>query len=95
MSSHDNEELIELHQDKHDVIPNGTALAVTVNEAAASAADREGDNNTERKISGFRDFVLSPELLKEVIDKGLDFEVPTVARAFLRRHGLGQSGHEH
>lgn len=57
--------------------------------------------------------MLSPELLQEVIDKGLDFEVPTVgkyasvwcseptystaqhecrARAFLRRHGLGQSG---
>ncbi|KAG2059070.1 hypothetical protein BDR06DRAFT_949720 [Suillus hirtellus] len=101
MSSHDNEELIVLHQDKHDVIPNGTALAVTVNEAAASAADGEGDNNTEINIPGFRDFVLTPELLQEVIDKGLDFEVPTVvqheckARAFLRRHGLGQSGLEH
>jgi ATP-dependent RNA helicase UAP56/SUB2 len=75
MSSNDNEELID-YEDEHDVIPNGTA---TANGAATSAAD--GDVDKDKKnfsgihSTGFRDFLLKPELLRSISDLG--FEHPS------------------
>ncbi|KAG1760521.1 P-loop containing nucleoside triphosphate hydrolase protein [Suillus occidentalis] len=77
MSSHDNEELID-YEDEHDVIPNGTVPAST-NGAAASAVDGEGDKDKKNfsgiHSTGFRDFLLKPELLRAISDLG--FEHPS------------------
>ncbi|KAG2142526.1 P-loop containing nucleoside triphosphate hydrolase protein [Suillus cothurnatus] len=78
MSSNDNEELID-YEDEHDVIPNGTASTATANGAATSAAD--GDVDKDKKnfsgihSTGFRDFLLKPELLRSISDLG--FEHPS------------------
>jgi ATP-dependent RNA helicase UAP56/SUB2 len=78
MSSHDNEELID-YEDEHDVIPNGTASAATANGAAASAVDGEVDKDKKNfsgiHSTGFRDFLLKPELLRAISDLG--FEHPS------------------
>ncbi|KAG2160103.1 P-loop containing nucleoside triphosphate hydrolase protein [Suillus bovinus] len=78
MSSHDNEELID-YEDEHDVIPNGTASAAPANGAAASSVD--GEMGKDKKnfsgihSTGFRDFLLKPELLRAISDLG--FEHPS------------------
>ncbi|KAG1828680.1 P-loop containing nucleoside triphosphate hydrolase protein [Suillus fuscotomentosus] len=78
MSSHDNEELID-YEDEHDVIPNGTASAAPANGTAASAVDGEVDKDKKNfsgiHSTGFRDFLLKPELLRAISDLG--FEHPS------------------
>ncbi|KAG2123580.1 P-loop containing nucleoside triphosphate hydrolase protein [Suillus clintonianus] len=78
MSSHDNEELID-YEDEHDVIPNGTASAAVANGTAASAVDGEVDKDKKNfsgiHSTGFRDFLLKPELLRAISDLG--FEHPS------------------
>ncbi|KAG1889358.1 P-loop containing nucleoside triphosphate hydrolase protein [Suillus subluteus] len=78
MSSHDNEELID-YEDEHDVIPNGTAPAVPANGGTASAVDGEVDKDKKNfsgiHSTGFRDFLLKPELLRSISDLG--FEHPS------------------
>ncbi|KAG2148563.1 P-loop containing nucleoside triphosphate hydrolase protein [Suillus cothurnatus] len=78
MSSHDNEELID-YEDEHDVIPNGAVPATSTNGATASAADGEGDKDKKNfsgiHSTGFRDFLLKPELLRAISDLG--FEHPS------------------
>ncbi|KAG2370215.1 P-loop containing nucleoside triphosphate hydrolase protein [Suillus spraguei] len=78
MSSHDNEELID-YEDEHDVVPNGAAGAASANGAAASAVDGEVDKDKKNfsgiHSTGFRDFLLKPELLRAISDLG--FEHPS------------------
>ncbi|KAG1753025.1 P-loop containing nucleoside triphosphate hydrolase protein [Suillus lakei] len=78
MSSHDNEELID-YEDEHDVIPNGAVPATSANGAATSAVDGEGDKDKKNfsgiHSTGFRDFLLKPELLRAISDLG--FEHPS------------------
>ncbi|KAG1810088.1 P-loop containing nucleoside triphosphate hydrolase protein [Suillus plorans] len=78
MSSHDNEELID-YEDEHDVIPNGTASAAPANGTAASAVDgevyKDKKNFSGIHSTGFRDFLLKPELLRAISDLG--FEHPS------------------
>ncbi|KAG2755263.1 hypothetical protein P692DRAFT_201092988 [Suillus brevipes Sb2] len=75
MSSHDDKEeliLIE-HQYEHNIIPNGAAPAVTANEAAVSVVDGEA-NFIEMRSTGFRDFVLTSELLRVLRHLAFDNE---------------------
>ncbi|KAG2111321.1 P-loop containing nucleoside triphosphate hydrolase protein [Suillus discolor] len=78
MSSHDNEELID-YEDEHDVIPNGAVPATSTNGAPASTVDGEGDKDKKNfsgiHSTGFRDFLLKPELLRAISDLG--FEHPS------------------
>jgi len=73
MSSNDNEDLID-YEDDHDV-PNGAAASI----GAAGAADGEGDKEKKNfsgiHATGFRDFLLKPELIRAISDLG--FEHPS------------------
>ncbi|THH01532.1 hypothetical protein EW026_g1215 [Hermanssonia centrifuga] len=75
MSAHDNEELID-YEDEHDVVTNGAAApSATAVTAAAPTADGEGNNFSGIHSTGFRDFLLKPELLRAISDLG--FEHPS------------------
>ncbi|EGO28469.1 hypothetical protein SERLADRAFT_458906 [Serpula lacrymans var. lacrymans S7.9] len=75
MVSHSNEDLID-YVDDNGLSTNGAAVPSSKGAADATAMDVEGDNT--KKIfpmihsTGFRDFVLKPELLRAIRD--LDFE---------------------
>ncbi|KAI0005369.1 hypothetical protein BJV74DRAFT_875326 [Russula compacta] len=72
MSSHDNDELID-YEDENDVVPNGATLAAS----GGANADDEKDKKNFSGIhsTGFRDFLLKPELLRAISDLG--FEHPS------------------
>ncbi|PAV22243.1 P-loop containing nucleoside triphosphate hydrolase [Pyrrhoderma noxium] len=77
MASHDNNEELIDYEDEQDVITNG-ATAAASNGAAVAAAD--GDEKEKKNFSGihstgFRDFLLKPELLRAISDLG--FEHPS------------------
>ncbi|CAL1696697.1 unnamed protein product [Somion occarium] len=81
MSSHDNEELID-YEDEHDIVANGAAAPAATNGAVATTApavDGEGDKDKKNfsgiHSTGFRDFLLKPELLRAISDLG--FEHPS------------------
>ncbi|KAH9921392.1 P-loop containing nucleoside triphosphate hydrolase protein [Fomitopsis serialis] len=84
MSSHDNEneELID-YEDEHDVVTNGAAAQSAANGVAVTAGhpsvDGEGDKDKKNfsgiHSTGFRDFLLKPELLRAISDLG--FEHPS------------------
>ncbi|KAH7884043.1 P-loop containing nucleoside triphosphate hydrolase protein [Phlebopus sp. FC_14] len=78
MSSHDNEELVN-YEDEDDVVPNGTAAASANGVAASVGADGEVDKDKKNfsgiHSTGFRDFLLKPELLRAISDLG--FEHPS------------------
>ncbi|KAI3615522.1 histidine kinase [Moniliophthora roreri] len=78
MSSHDNEDLID-YEDEHDVTTNGFPAA-GASGAAAGASAVDGDDKDKKNFSGihstgFRDFLLKPELLRAISDLG--FEHPS------------------
>ncbi|EPQ61131.1 P-loop containing nucleoside triphosphate hydrolase protein [Gloeophyllum trabeum ATCC 11539] len=78
MSANDNEELID-YEDEQDVVTNG--VAVTGAAAATAGAVADGEGKEEKKnfsgihSTGFRDFLLKPELLRAISDLG--FEHPS------------------
>ncbi|KAI0638965.1 P-loop containing nucleoside triphosphate hydrolase protein [Trametes polyzona] len=80
MSSHDNEELID-YEDEHDVVTNGATAAATNGAVATSAPAADGEGEKDKKnfsgihSTGFRDFLLKPELLRAISDLG--FEHPS------------------
>ncbi|KAI0344081.1 P-loop containing nucleoside triphosphate hydrolase protein [Trametopsis cervina] len=79
MSAPDNEELID-YEDEHDVVTNSAGGASASNgapSAAAAAADGDSDKKNFSGIhsTGFRDFLLKPELLRAISDLG--FEHPS------------------
>ncbi|KAH9075704.1 P-loop containing nucleoside triphosphate hydrolase protein [Lactarius deliciosus] len=71
MSSHDNDELID-YEDENDVVPNGATLAAG---GGATDDDKEKKNFSGIHSTGFRDFLLKPELLRAISDLG--FEHPS------------------
>ncbi|PFH54726.1 hypothetical protein AMATHDRAFT_268 [Amanita thiersii Skay4041] len=79
MSAHDNEDLID-YEDDHDIVTNG-ATASSVTNGAASAGLNETEGEKDKKnfsgihSTGFRDFLLKPELLRAISDLG--FEHPS------------------
>jgi len=78
MSGNDNEDLID-YEDEHDVVPGGTSAPSAANGATTSGAG-EGDGGAGRNFSGvhstgFRDFLLKPELRRAISDLG--FEHPS------------------
>ncbi|KAJ7630476.1 P-loop containing nucleoside triphosphate hydrolase protein [Roridomyces roridus] len=73
MSSHDNEDLID-YEDEHDVVPNGSTAPAT-NGATAGDDDKDKKNFSGIHSTGFRDFLLKPELLRAISDLG--FEHPS------------------
>ncbi|TBU26374.1 P-loop containing nucleoside triphosphate hydrolase protein [Dichomitus squalens] len=79
MSAHDNEELID-YEDEHDVVTNGPPAAAG-NGSAVAAPAADGDGEKDKKnfsgihSTGFRDFLLKPELLRAISDLG--FEHPS------------------
>lgn len=80
MSSHDNEELID-YEDDHEVTTNGAAVTSSTSAVAASASAADGEGDKDKKnfsgihSTGFRDFLLKPELLRAISDLG--FEHPS------------------
>ncbi|KAG6331082.1 hypothetical protein ID866_8004 [Astraeus odoratus] len=78
MSLHDNEDLVN-YEDEDDVVPNGAAANSTNGAIASAAADGEGDKEKKNfsgiHSTGFRDFLLKPELLRAISDLG--FEHPS------------------
>ncbi|KAK0481591.1 hypothetical protein IW261DRAFT_1550690 [Armillaria novae-zelandiae] len=77
MSANDNEDLID-YEDEHDIVPNGSAAAAATNGAATGGAAADGDdkkNFSGIHSTGFRDFLLKPELLRAISDLG--FEHPS------------------
>ncbi|KAJ7071392.1 P-loop containing nucleoside triphosphate hydrolase protein [Mycena amicta] len=72
MSSRGDEDLID-YEDEHDVVPNGGAAAA----ASGGAVDDDKDKKNFSGIhsTGFRDFLLKPELLRAISDLG--FEHPS------------------
>jgi ATP-dependent RNA helicase UAP56/SUB2 len=77
MSAHDNEEHIN-YEDESVVVPDGPTASSSTNSGTRARADGEGDKGekkfTEIHETGFRDFVLRPELLRALIDSGLVIE---------------------
>ncbi|KAH9043845.1 P-loop containing nucleoside triphosphate hydrolase protein [Lactarius pseudohatsudake] len=71
MSSHDNDELID-YEDENDVVPNGATLTAG---GGATDDDKEKKNFSGIHSTGFRDFLLKPELLRAISDLG--FEHPS------------------
>ncbi|EGO02766.1 hypothetical protein SERLA73DRAFT_150394 [Serpula lacrymans var. lacrymans S7.3] len=78
MSSHDNEDLID-YEDENDLPTNGAAVPSSNGAALATAVDGEGDKEKKNfsgiHSTGFRDFLLKPELLRAISDLG--FEHPS------------------
>ncbi|TFL06573.1 P-loop containing nucleoside triphosphate hydrolase protein [Pterulicium gracile] len=76
--SHDNEELVDF-DDIDDVVANGKAPSSTNGAASAQGASAEGDKSKKNfsgiHSTGFRDFLLKPELLRAISDLG--FEHPS------------------
>ncbi|KAI0320978.1 ATP-dependent RNA helicase SUB2 [Amylostereum chailletii] len=72
MSAHDNEELID-YEDDHDV-PNESS-APAGGAAPTGADDKDKKNFSGIHSTGFRDFLLKPELLRAISDLG--FEHPS------------------
>ncbi|KAF7784550.1 hypothetical protein Agabi119p4_715 [Agaricus bisporus var. burnettii] len=80
MSAHDNDDLID-YEDEHDLVPNSGTTAAGTNGAPATGAVAGGDNDKDKKTfsgihsTGFKDFLLKPELLRAISDLG--FEHPS------------------
>ncbi|KAG6919552.1 Suppressor of the cold-sensitive snRNP biogenesis mutant brr1-1 [Tephrocybe rancida] len=78
MSGNDNEDLID-YEDEHEIVPNGSSAPSATNGAAASGTG-EGEDKDKKNFSGihstgFRDFLLKPELRRAISDLG--FEHPS------------------
>ncbi|KAF9015435.1 P-loop containing nucleoside triphosphate hydrolase protein [Cyathus striatus] len=78
MSAHDNEDLID-YEDEHDIVPNGSAAPSGTNGAPTAGGEGEGEKDKKNfsgiHSTGFRDFLLKPELLRAISDLG--FEHPS------------------
>ncbi|KIO07369.1 hypothetical protein M404DRAFT_409348 [Pisolithus tinctorius Marx 270] len=76
MSLHDNEDLVN-YEDEDDVVPNGAAATngAGVSATADVDAEKEKKNFSGIHSTGFRDFLLKPELLRAISDLG--FEHPS------------------
>ncbi|KZT22095.1 P-loop containing nucleoside triphosphate hydrolase protein [Neolentinus lepideus HHB14362 ss-1] len=78
MSANDNEELID-YEDEQDVVTNGVAVTGAAATTAGAVADGEGKEEKKNfsgiHSTGFRDFLLKPELLRAISDLG--FEHPS------------------
>ncbi|KIL70560.1 hypothetical protein M378DRAFT_194873 [Amanita muscaria Koide BX008] len=79
MSAHDNEDLID-YEDEHDIVTNGAITSSGTNGGGATGVG-DGDGDKDKKnfsgihSTGFRDFLLKPELLRAISDLG--FEHPS------------------
>jgi len=71
--SHDNEELID-YEDENDIVSHGTGVSGAATRAGDDG-DREKKNFSGIHSTGFRDFLLKPELLRAISDLG--FEHPS------------------
>ncbi|KAI6022605.1 P-loop containing nucleoside triphosphate hydrolase protein [Pisolithus marmoratus] len=76
MSLHDNEDLVN-YEDEDDVVPNGSGATNGTIMSATADGDAEKDKKNFSGIhsTGFRDFLLKPELLRAISDLG--FEHPS------------------
>lgn len=80
-AAHPEEDLIDYEEDDTTVAPpaaaNGGAVATTDGSAAAAGADGKEQKGSYVGIhsTGFRDFLLKPELLRAISDLG--FEHPS------------------
>jgi ATP-dependent RNA helicase UAP56/SUB2 len=74
MSSHDNEELVDF-DDIEDVVANGKGPSGAAASSAAADGDKSKKNFSGIHSTGFRDFLLKPELLRAISDLG--FEHPS------------------
>jgi len=77
MSGNDNEDLID-YEDEHDAVPNAASVSATNGGTTSGAAEGEGGagkNFSGVHSTGFRDFLLKPELRRAISDLG--FEHPS------------------
>ncbi|KAI6138704.1 hypothetical protein BKA82DRAFT_3989754, partial [Pisolithus tinctorius] len=83
MSLHDNEDLVN-YEDEDDVVPNGAAATngAGVSATADVDAEKEKKNFSGIHSTGFRDFLLKPELLRAISDLG--FEHPSEGMLFIQ-----------
>lgn len=73
MASNNEEELLD-YSDSEDVLPTTGAGAANGDKKEESAADKKG-SYVGIHSTGFRDFLLKPELLRAIVDCG--FEHPS------------------
>jgi len=77
MASHDNEDLIDYEEDE-ETLQEPTTTATTKQSTAATTATNGAQNGEDTKkgsyvgihSTGFRDFLLKPELLRAITDCG-------------------------
>jgi ATP-dependent RNA helicase UAP56/SUB2 len=78
MASHDNEDLIDYEEDEETLQPEPTAKAPRAPGTATTTAANGAANGEDTKkgsyvgihSTGFRDFLLKPELLRAITDCG-------------------------
>ena len=74
MASHDNEDLIDYEEDEETLQPEPTTKTSTLSRAAANGAQNGEDTKKGSYVgihsTGFRDFLLKPELLRAITDCG-------------------------
>jgi ATP-dependent RNA helicase UAP56/SUB2 len=72
MASHDNEDLIDYEEDEETLQPESTAKAgpATGSNGAQNGEDTKKGSYVGIHSTGFRDFLLKPELLRAITDCG-------------------------
>jgi ATP-dependent RNA helicase UAP56/SUB2 len=74
MASHDNEDLIDYEEDEETLQPEPTTKAAAASTSAANGAQNGQDTKKGSYVgihsTGFRDFLLKPELLRAITDCG-------------------------
>jgi ATP-dependent RNA helicase UAP56/SUB2 len=74
MASHDNEDLIDYEEDEETLAPEPTAKTTAASSGAANGAQNGQDTKKGSYVgihsTGFRDFLLKPELLRAITDCG-------------------------
>ena len=73
MASHDNEDLIDYEEDEETLQPEpskATAPSTTAANGAQNGEDTKKGSYVGIHSTGFRDFLLKPELLRAITDCG-------------------------
>ena len=72
MASHDNEDLIDYEEDEETLQPESTTKAgpTTGSNGAQNGEDTKKGSYVGIHSTGFRDFLLKPELLRAITDCG-------------------------
>jgi len=74
MASHDGEDLIDYEEDEETLQPEPTSKPTALSTTAANGAQNGEDTKKGSYVgihsTGFRDFLLKPELLRAITDCG-------------------------